>query len=103
MSSAFNHAFTPPQLCACNTQLSLLLDNETFDEQEIEKIIGERANLVDSLLNSLDEQQRRCFAAFEIKTNDAILAIVDAKRSAVQIELGQVSKSSKAIKKYHQV
>jgi archaellum component FlaC len=99
----FNHAFTPDELAELNVALSNALQNTDIDDQSIEKIISERANLVDSLLNNLDEQQKRCFAAYEIKTNDAILLAVSDKRSQVKTELGKVSKASKGIKKYHQV
>lgn len=104
----FNHASTPSDLAALNVALCIALQtcalqNEDTDDRSIEKIIDQRANLVESLLNNLDEQQRKCFAAYEIKTNDAILLAVTERRSQVKAELGKVSKASKGIKKYHQV
>jgi len=100
---ALNHAFTPIELEELNAVLhSALLASET-DDHLIAKIIEQRANLVESLLNNLDEQQKRCFAAYEIKTNDAILNAVTQRRCDVKAALGKVSKASKGIKKYHQV
>lgn len=103
MSSSFNHNYTPPELQHINAELTLLLANEASEEYTIQKIIEQRANLVETLLNTLDEPQKRCFATFEIKSNDAILAIVEERKLALKSQLGSVSKSSKAIKKYHQV
>lgn len=103
MPSSFNHAYTPKELIFYNNQLSELLSEEYGSDKALEKIIGERANLVETLLNTLDEQQKRCFAAHELKTNDEITRQIEDRRSIVRSLLGQASKSSKAIKKYHQV
>jgi len=103
MSSSFNHEFTPEELRVYNNQLSELLNEEYSSDADLEKIITERANLVETLLNTLNEQQRRCFAAQELKTNNAITSQIEQRRSIVRSLLGQASKSSKAIKKYQQV
>lgn len=100
---ALNHAFTPPELAEFNAVLNVALAADVIDELLIEKIIDQRANLVESLLNNLDEQQKRCFAAYEMKSNDAILAAVTERRRQLKAKLGKVSKASKGIKKYHQV
>ncbi|MFW8590242.1 hypothetical protein ACOI22_05555 [Glaciecola sp. 2405UD65-10] len=103
MIHSFNHAYTPPELMEFNQQLSEILSQDYSSDAALEKLIGERANLVESLLNTLDEQHRRCFAASELKTNDIITSLVEARQATVRSLLGQASKSSKAIKKYHQV
>ncbi|MGB3727489.1 MAG: hypothetical protein WA981_17190 [Glaciecola sp.] len=103
MPIALNHAFTPKALAEINSQLSSLLVDDDADEHALEKIIDIRADLVETLLNELDEQQKRCFAAYEININTAIIDQVSEKRDALRNELTTASKSSKAIKKYHQV
>lgn len=99
----FNHAYTPPELKEFNQQLSDILSQDYSSDAALEKLIGERANLVESLLNTLDEEQRRCFAASELTTNNEITNLVEARQANIRSLLGQASKSSKAIKKYHQV
>lgn len=109
--SKLNHAFTPPELAQFNQKLSIVLgqanDKVDFDSTpsnlEIEKIIDQRANLVESLLNNLDEQPKRCFAAYEVKTNDFILQEMSRQRTSAKEALAKISKASKGIKKYQQV
>ena len=107
--SKLNHAFTPPELAQYNQKLSMILGqaNNNADSPtsnlEIEKIIDQRAKLVESLLNNLDEQPKRCFAAYEVKTNDFILQEMSQQRSLAKEGLAKISKASKGIKKYQQV
>lgn len=97
------HAFTPPKLAILNQELDEVLLMDPIDESLLQKIIIKRANLVESLLNTLDEQQKRSFAANELKTNDVIIELVEKQRSLTKTDLAKVNKASKAIKKYHQV
>ena len=97
------HEFTPPKLAILNRQLDEVLLSNPIDESLLQKIITKRANLVESLLNTLDEQQKRSFAADELKSNDVIIELVKKQRSLTQADLAKVNKASKAIKKYHQV
>lgn len=99
----FNHQYSPDELVQLNGQLAQALVADPFDETSLHKIIEQRANLVESLLNNLDEQQKRCFATCERDTNDAILTLVEQRRANVKKALAKVSKASKAIKQYHQV
>lgn len=109
--SKLNHAFTPPELAQLNQNLSIVMGQAsnnvdtdfTTSNLELEKIIHQRANLVESLLNNLDEQPKRCFAAYEVKTNDFILQEMSRQRSSAKEELAKISKASKGIKKYQQV
>lgn len=99
----FNHEYTPPELANINLELSKSLAQTPLDEAHLQNIVAQRANLVETLLSNLDEQQKRHFAALELKTNDAILALVNEQKNHAKNALSKVSKSSKAIKKYHQV
>lgn len=97
------HAFTPPQLAILNQELDQVLLCDPIDESLLQKIISKRANLVESLLNTLDEEPKRSFAANEVKSNDVIIAIVEKQKSLTKSDLAKVNKASKAIKKYHQI
>lgn len=101
--ASFDHECTPANLSMLNQQLGTSLHETLIDEATLQKIIIERANLVESLLNNLDEQQKKRFATLELKVNDAILALVDEQKNHAKNALGKVSKASKAIKKYQQV
>jgi hypothetical protein len=101
------HASATPELDKeldkLNQRLDEVLSHESLDEVRLQKIINKRADLVESLLNNLNEKQKRCFAAEELKANDAILALVETHRRQAKADLKAVSQSSKAIKRYHQV
>lgn len=105
MSSFANlqHAYTPPKLALLNQELDEALLSTPIDESVLQKIITKRANLVESLLNTLDEQPKRRFAANELKSNDLIIDLVEKHRRLIKTDLASVNKASKAIKKYHQV
>ena len=97
------HELTPPKLVVFNQKLDEVLLTLPIDEEKLQQIIVKRANLVESLLKTLDPSQRKRFASHELKSNNAILAAVDTHKKAISIELAKVNKASKAIKKYHQV
>lgn len=97
------HPLTSLELASLNQALDDLLQSNPIDDLTLQKIIDKRANLVESLLTTMDEHTRRCFAAYELKSNDKIIESVNALRSVSKIELEKVSRASKAIKKYHQV
>jgi hypothetical protein len=113
--ASLQHAFTTPELAKLNQELDTLLLTDPNNDTLLRKIITERANLVESLLtclkssvesstnSSLDEQARRHFATSELKANDLIIETVEARRSIIKSELANVSKASKAIKKYKQI
>ena len=112
-SLTLDHSETPAPLAKLNVTLSALL-NQTHAEDpdgslnqaldtEIQKIIDERANLVESLLSSLQEQQKRSFARKELNANQVILDLGEAKRQQVRQHLTSINKASKAIKEYRQV
>lgn len=86
-----------------NQTLDEVLHEVPLDEAALQQIVIKRANLVESLLNSMDQSQLTCFARHELTSNDAILAAVDVHKKTLSIELAKVNKASKAIKKYHQV
>lgn len=97
------HPYTPPKLAILNQELDEVLLRDPIDESSLQKIVSKRADLVESLLNTLDEQQKRCFAANEVKSNNVIIELVEKQRSLIKADLTKVNKASKAIKKYHQV
>jgi hypothetical protein len=101
--ASIQHKFTPPKLEILNRELDEVLLSNPVDEYLLQKIITKRANLVESLLNTLDEQQKRSFAADELISNNVIIELVEKQRSLTQADLAKVNKASKAIKKYHQV
>ena len=100
---SLQHQYTPAELTQLNAQLNAVLTAQPLDDLLLQKIIDKRANLVESLLINLDERQKRCFAVNEIKTNDVLVTLVERYRDNAKAELVNISKSSKAIKKYHQV
>jgi len=99
----FDHEYTPQALSEINARLSVCLSQTPIDEKSLQKIIEQRANLVESLLNNLDIQHKHVFAKLELNMNDTILAHVEKQKNYAKNALGKVSKASKAIKKYHQV
>lgn len=101
--ASIQHVYTPPELAILNRQLDEVLLANPIEESRLQKIIAERANLVESLLNTLDEQPKRCFAEFELKSNDVIIKLIEKQRGLIKADLSKVNKASKAIKKYHQV
>jgi hypothetical protein len=103
LTHELTHELTPPDLNLLNQKIGDILLTLPIDDVELQQIIVDRANLVESLLNTLDPLQQKRFAQHELKSNDAILAAVDIHRKAISIELAKVNKASKAIKKYHQV
>jgi hypothetical protein len=103
MNPSLQHAFTTPELAILNRELDDVLLNIPLNDTLLQKIITKRANLVESLLNTLDEQQRKRFAKHELISNDIILEAVEIQRNITKAELAKVNKASKAIKKYHQV
>lgn len=94
---------TPAELAALNRKIINLIKQDDFDDALVQKLICERDNLVKTLLNSLNEQEKKSFAALEVTTNDHILSILNQRKDSVMQELNKVSGASKAIKKYHQV
>lgn len=103
MPLCLHHALTTKDLAILNRQLEGVLLNTPLDEALLQNTIEKRADLVESLLNTLHTQERRCFATFEIKSNDIIIEAVDKQRNAIKAELAKINKASKAIKKYQQV
>jgi hypothetical protein len=100
---SIEHALTTSDLASLNRKLDEVLLNDPVNDNLLQKIIDERANLVESLLGTMDKHSRRRFAANELISNDFIMTTVQAQLSQTKIELGKVSKASKAIKKYQQV
>lgn len=97
------HEFTTPDMAILNQQLDEVLLCEPLNETLLQEIIIKRADLVESLLSTLDEPQLKCFATHELKSNDIIIEAVEIHKNTIQVELAKVNKASKAIKKYHQV
>lgn len=108
-----DHSDTPYELAQINKHLLKLFNSNLEDDkdgtasqaidEDIEKFIQKRANLVESLLNTLQEQQKLSFARKEIDINQVLLGAVELKRKHVRENLANISKASKAIKEYHQV
>jgi len=103
MHLSLQHVCTTQELAVLNRQLDEVLLSTPVNDTFLATIIDERANLVESLLNSLHPEQRKRFASFEIKSNDIIIAAVDKHRNETKAELSKINKASKAIKKYQQV
>ncbi|MFT6269881.1 MAG: hypothetical protein ACJAVV_002708 [Alphaproteobacteria bacterium] len=103
MHVSLQHAFTTPELAILNRELDEVLLSVPLNDTLLQKIIIKRANLVESLLNTLDEEQRRCFATHELTTNDFIIEAVENQRNVIKAELTKANRASKAIKKYNQV
>jgi hypothetical protein len=99
------HDSTPPELEKLNQALGQILVTDAIDDVLLQKIIAQRADLVESLLKTIatDEETRRCFAENELVVNNFIIETVSAQRSITKTELAKVSKASKAIKKYKQI
>ncbi|MDT0593800.1 hypothetical protein [Glaciecola petra] len=113
INAELDHSDTPSELADINKHLLKLFNcnveqdadgtlSQAIDE-DIEKFILKRANLVESLLNTLQEQQKLSFARKEIDINKVLLGAVELKRKHVRENLANISKASKAIKEYHQV
>ncbi|MFT4654247.1 MAG: putative phosphosugar-binding protein [Kangiellaceae bacterium] len=103
MNLRLQHAYTTSKLAILNRELDEVLLSIPIDDTLLQKIIIKRANLVESLLNTLEEEQRRCFATHELKSNDLIIEAVENQRNEIKVELAKANKASKAIKKYNQV
>lgn len=113
LSMSLDHSDTPLELAQLNKSISELFNTSVENDQDgkayqaldsdIEKIIQKRADLVESLLSSLQEQQKISFARKEININQVLLEAVELKRKNVRENLANISKASRAIKEYHQV
>ncbi len=101
MDLQLNHPHTPSELAELNDALLSAISDE--NDTLLENLVEQRANLVDSLLNSLDEEQKRIFAKYETQSNNRLLSAITEKRTLIANELQKANKASKAIKKYHQV
>jgi hypothetical protein len=66
-------------------------------------LIDQREKLVNLLLNTMHEQQKRCFAEAELAVNEQLVQLITAQKLKVKEALAGYAKASKAIKQYHQV
>lgn len=98
-----NHCETPPELAAINQTLSECLAQVEVDESHLRIFIGQRAELVNKLLNTLNKPQRQEFAELEAKINQGLIERISELRTSAKQALSNVAKSSKAIKQYQQV
>ncbi|MBT1450810.1 hypothetical protein KJ365_07925 [Glaciecola sp. XM2] len=99
----FSHSYTPEDLAQINVSLEDVLAQETLDEPQLKILIDQRAKLVNLLLNTMQDQQKRCFAKAELKVNEQLVRLISAQTQQVKDELAGYAKASKAIKQYHQV
>lgn len=102
MEMILNHLYTPPELAQINENLSALLHDDECDQTLLQKYVLQRENLVNTLLNSLDQQQRKLFAEHEKQSNDFLLEKLRSMQNKVAEDLSKVTSSAKAIKHYHQ-
>lgn len=102
-SLCFSHQYTPTKLEKINLALEVLLAEEEPDESQLMILIGQREKLVNLLLNTLQEQQKCCFAEAELKVNEQLVHIVSERTQQVKVALAGYARASKAIKQYHQV
>jgi hypothetical protein len=98
-----NHSQTPQRLAQVNASLQVCLAKVEVDETHLKILIDQRAELVNKLLNTLNEPQRKQFAQQETKINQVLVNSVVALRITAKKALSDVAKSSKAIKQYQQV
>jgi hypothetical protein len=98
-----SHEYTPDTLAEVNLVLEGLLYEAEPDEAQLMILIGQREKLVNLLLNTMHQQQKRCFAQAELKINEQLVQLITAQRLKVKEELAGYAKASKAIKQYHQV
>lgn len=103
MLSTLNHTLTTPELMHINQAIVDCLAQAEVDESHLTIIIGQRAELVDKLLNTLNNPQRRQFAQLEAKINQQLIEHITELRQEAKSALSHVAKSSKAIKQYQQV
>lgn len=98
-----DHSHTPEELSAINQMLVVCLANSEVNESDLMILIEQRAKLVNKLLNSFNEPQRRLFAKQEMSINQQLIERVTQLRTSAKQALSSVAKSSKAIKQYQQV
>lgn len=99
----FSHQYTPAKLAELNVALEAILLQAAPDEAQLMILIGQREKLVNLLLNTMHEQQKRCFAEAELEINEQLVHLITAQKLKVKEELAKYAKASKAIKQYHQV
>jgi hypothetical protein len=98
-----NHPYTPTELAEINQMLVDCLASSEVNESDLTILIEQRAKLVNKLLNSFNEPQRRLFAKQEASINQQLIERVTELRTSAKQALSSVAKSSKAIKQYQQV
>ncbi|MCV2885466.1 hypothetical protein OE749_12245 [Aestuariibacter sp. AA17] len=95
-----DHDSTPDSLRIVNQEIYEALELEEVDEASVLSIIEKRHHLIESILASLPEAEKREFAKSEMQANKVLTEHVKSLLSESLSSIASLKRGQKAVKKY---
>jgi hypothetical protein len=95
-----DHSFTPPPLKTINQELLELTAENDPDESRFLKLVTERDEFIQRLLENLIEEEKNNFVTAELQVNGALVAHAEESFKASLKQLSDLVRGRKALKKY---